>query len=47
MLLLGARIFGTFQIAGQVEEVTQLAGAVVQEAEHVTVVNVESHGASP
>ncbi len=47
MLLLGASVFRAFQIAGQVEQVTQLTWGVVFQAEQVTVVNVKSHDGSP
>ena len=43
VLLLGAGVLGALEVAGQVEQVTQLAGAVVHQAEQVTVVHVESH----
>ncbi|MOA18998.1 hypothetical protein D3C78_1393500 [compost metagenome] len=47
VLLLGAGVLGALEVARQVEEVTQLAGAVVHQAEQVAVVHVERHDGLP
>ncbi|MNH40061.1 hypothetical protein D3C79_1013200 [compost metagenome] len=47
VLLLGAGVLGTFQVAGQVQQVAQLARGVVFQAQQVTVVDVERHDDSP
>ncbi|MNN07476.1 hypothetical protein D3C81_1203020 [compost metagenome] len=47
VLLLGAGVLGALEVAGQVQQVAQLAGGVVFQAEQVAVVNVERHDFSP
>jgi hypothetical protein len=47
VLLLGAGVFGALEVAGQVEQVAQLARGVVFQAEQVAVVDVERHDDSP
>ncbi|MNN35709.1 hypothetical protein D3C81_1495680 [compost metagenome] len=47
VLLLGTGVLGTLEVAGQVQQVLQLASAVVFEAEQVAVMDVERHGDSP
>ena len=44
---LSAGVFGAFEVAGQVQQVVQLAGGVVHQREQAAVAHVESHDGSP
>ncbi|MCY1438852.1 hypothetical protein D9M71_550680 [compost metagenome] len=47
MLLFGAGVLGTLEVAGQVEQVAQFARGVVFQAQQIAVMDVERHFGSP